>query len=195
MTSLSAVLLAGGESRRMRQDKATIPVGGILLWHRQMTLLRSIHPLEIFVSARTDPPWRPADTLFVPDSTPSRGPLSGLTAALHQTRASHLLALAIDMPLMTGSHLRLLCSFVGPDCGVIPYLRGRAEPLAALYPKESLGGMMDALDGGQFGLQSVVRQLTAAGHLTPFVVSPADERLYTNVNSPADMLRLRGAEY
>src|SRR5712691_10782146 len=62
---LSAVLLAGGESRRMGKDKATALFQGKPLWQIQIDLLRKLEPAEIFVSARTDQSWRPADVQFV----------------------------------------------------------------------------------------------------------------------------------
>src|SRR6266849_6240188 len=106
---ISAVLLAGGESHRMGKDKATLLFRGKPLWQIQLDLLRKLEPAEIFISARTDPPWRPRDVQFVADDPPSRGPLSGLTGSLARIRTSHLLVLAIDMPFMSEIHLRSLC--------------------------------------------------------------------------------------
>src|SRR5437899_11731347 len=83
---ISAVLLAGGESRRMGKDKATILVRGKPLWQIQFGLLQKLEPTEIFVSARTDPVWRPADVQFVADDPPSRGQLSGLAASVAHRR-------------------------------------------------------------------------------------------------------------
>src|SRR6266545_4998317 len=133
---ISAVLLAGGESRRMGKDKATLLFHGTPLWQTQLELLRQLEPTEIFVSARTDPVWRPADVQFVADNSPSRGPLSGLAASLAKMCTKHLLALAIDMPFMTEKYLRFLCGQIEPGCGVLPKIDNRAEPLAAIYPRE-----------------------------------------------------------
>lgn len=80
--NLSAVLLAGGESRRMGENKATLLFHGEPLWQRQLELLRKLPLVEILVSARTDPAWRPTDVDLVLDATPRHGPLSGLAAAL-----------------------------------------------------------------------------------------------------------------
>src|ERR1700736_6849847 len=98
---ISAVLLAGGESHRMGKDKATIVFRGKPLWQIQLDLLRKLELAEIFISARTDPPWRPSGMQFVSDDPPSRGPLSGLTAALAQSQTRHLPALAMHMPRMS----------------------------------------------------------------------------------------------
>src|SRR6478752_3255668 len=105
---VGAVLLAGGESRRMGRDKATVLFRGKPLWQIQLELLRKLEPAEIFVSARADPRWRPADVQFVADDQPSRGPVSGIAASLARMHTAHLLALAIDMPFMSENYLRYL---------------------------------------------------------------------------------------
>src|SRR5437868_1710194 len=106
--NLSALLLAGGESRRMGRDKASLEFRGEPLWQRQIRTLEALKPLEILVSARTQPDWLPAGRFFVPDEPPSRGPLSGLAAGLSVMRGTHLLVLGVDMPLMTEACLRAL---------------------------------------------------------------------------------------
>src|SRR5436309_12926396 len=123
---ISAVLLAGGESRRMGKDKAMLPFGGKPLWQIQLELLGKLEPVEIFVSARTDPAWRPRDVHFVADDSPSRGPLSGLAASLNLMRGTHLLALAIDMPFMSESYLRSLRLGIEHGRGVLPKIENRA---------------------------------------------------------------------
>src|ERR1700730_2192530 len=106
--NLSAVLFAGGESRRMGRDKATLEWQSRPLWEWQIEKLRALHPKNIFLSTRSDVQWRPQDVELILDSPPSRGPLSGLTAALTAIKTDHLLALAVDMPFITTEHLRHL---------------------------------------------------------------------------------------
>src|SRR5207253_6542602 len=163
--NISAALLAGGESRRMGQDKAKLIFRGKLLWEIQLDLLLKLRPKEIFISARADPPWRPAGVKFVPDRPPSRGPLSGLSATLPRIRTDHLLALAIDMPLMTENYLRLLCNLIDLGCGVLPMIGDRAEPLAAIYPKGAGIDFIAALSGSDFSLQSLTKKLVETGKL------------------------------
>ena len=184
---LSAVLLAGGKSRRMGRDKSAILFRDSPLWQRQLDILRNLEPKELFVSAQTDPPWRPVDVEFVADAQPSRGPLSGIAAALSRTAADHLLALAIDMPLMTDDYLRELFKQPQPGCGVVPMIDNRAEPLTAIYPRDALVDFIDALAGNNFSLQPLVTKLIAAGKLQPIQVSPKEQALFRNLNEPADL--------
>jgi molybdopterin-guanine dinucleotide biosynthesis protein A len=185
--NISAVLLAGGQSRRMGRDKATIPFRGKPLWQIQLDLLHKLQPAEIFVSARTDPIWRPPDLTFVPDEPPSRGPLSGLTATLARIRSSHLLVLAIDMPFMNEDHLRYLCDKIKPDRGVLPMIGNRAEPLAAIYPVEARVDFINALSGVDFSMQTLTNQLVKMGMLIVIRVPEEEQLFYRNLNEPYDL--------
>jgi molybdopterin-guanine dinucleotide biosynthesis protein A len=185
--NVSAVLLAGGESRRFGRDKATFAWKGTTLWELQLQTLRELEPLEIIISARTDPAWRPADVRFVPDAAPSRGPLSGLTAALASMRSSHLLALAIDMPLMTSLYLGSLISLVTVNSGIVPMMNGQPEPLAAIYPRAAENTVAAMLaKGSDLALRSLIGHLLRAGRMQPVAVDPNDFIFFHNVNELAD---------
>jgi molybdopterin-guanine dinucleotide biosynthesis protein A len=185
--NISAVLLAGGESRRMGRDKATLLFGGEPLWRIQLDLLRKLEPSEILISARTDPAWRPADVSFVADNPPSRGPLSGISAALARAATTHLLSLAIDMPFMNEQYLRSLYCGIEPDRGVIPVIGGRGEPLAAIYPVEAHPEFEAALSGSDFSLQKLAKELVSKDKLRVVRVTKEEEALFRNLNEPMDL--------
>src|SRR5271168_2169863 len=102
--TLSAMLLAGGLSRRMGVDKATLIIEGEPLWQRQLRTMRGLRPEALWVSARAELPWCPVGTEVVTDKMPSRGPLSGVAEGLRLLQTSHLLVVAIDLPQMTTDH-------------------------------------------------------------------------------------------
>ena len=185
--TISAVLLAGGESRRMGQNKATMLFHGTPLWKNQLDLLRAIQPVELLISAQSDPQWRPSDVQFVADEEPSRGPLGGIAAALSHITGNHLFALAIDIPFMTAAYLRRLCEQVQPGQGIVPIIDGRAEPLTAIYPREAKDQFTGALSGTDFSLQPLVRDLIAGGKLRPIEVGKDNLRLFRNLNRPQDL--------
>jgi molybdopterin-guanine dinucleotide biosynthesis protein A len=191
--NISAVLLAGGESRRMGQDKATFLFRGRPLWQIQLDLLRNLRPHEIFISARTDPPWRPNDVEFIADEAPSRGPLSGLTATLARINTGHLLALAIDMPFMTDGYLQSLRDRVEAGCGVLPIIDGRAEPMAAIYPTSADVDLVAALAGSEFSLQTITKKLIASAKLAAVPVAKAEEKFFRNLNEPSTVARYSAA--
>jgi molybdopterin-guanine dinucleotide biosynthesis protein A len=186
--TLSAVLLAGGESRRMGRDKAAIEFEGRPLWERQVEIVRALRPESIFVSARTRPSWLPDEVELLLDDPPSRGPLSGLAKALAVISTTHLIALAVDMPYMTSAQLGLLCGLVAEGQGIVPVVAGRIEPLAAIYPAEAAGDFAAAVAGTDFSLQRVVRKLAADQKVQLFSVPAEHGHFYRSVNEPGDIL-------
>ena len=184
---ISAVLLAGGESRRMGCDKAILQWRGRPLWEWQIEKLRALRPEKIFLSARSDVPWRPVNVKLLRDAPPSRGPLSGLAAALAAIKTDHLLALAVDMPFMTTENLLTLCRLVTKGIGVIPTIDGKAEPLGAIYPKEAGAVFQEALRGDNFSLQPLARKLIALNILREMPISDQARDFYKSINEPADL--------
>jgi molybdopterin-guanine dinucleotide biosynthesis protein A len=171
----------------MGVDKATFLFRGKPLWRVQLDLLRQLNPFEIFVSAKSDPEWRPHDVMFVADVPPSRGPLSGLGASMNRMHTSHLLALAIDMPFMTEKYLRSICGAIEPSRGVVAKIDNRAEPLAAVYPREAEIDFRAALAGLDFSLQNVVGHLVTSGKLLEISVTEQERPLFRNVNYMSDV--------
>jgi molybdopterin-guanine dinucleotide biosynthesis protein A len=171
----------------MGRDKATIVFRGQPLWQRQFQILQELRPAKIFTSARSAPSWWPLETELLLDEPPSRGPLSGLTIALQRMQTSHLIALAVDMPFMTSEHLRRLCSLALPGRGVVPVVDERAEPLAAIYPREVAVDFAAALAGNDFSLQSLTRSLAHAGKVQMVAIADGERDFYQSVNDPGDL--------
>ena len=53
----SAVLLAGGRSSRMGQDKAFLEIAGQMLWRRQIETLRALSPEQLMISGPPREAW------------------------------------------------------------------------------------------------------------------------------------------
>jgi molybdopterin-guanine dinucleotide biosynthesis protein A len=185
--TFTGVLLAGGLSRRMGRDKATLDFQGTPLWSRQIDLLRLLSLETILISSRSAPPWAPTDIEVLLDRPPSRGPLSGISAALFQIRSSHLLALAVDLPQLTTEHVRKILSLVRPGQGVVPFNQDHYEPLMAVYPREAASMAQEALQSDEFSLQSFVRELKQENLLLQYIVAPEETSQYRNLNGPEDL--------
>ena len=186
-TKLTGLLLAGGLSSRMGHDKATLLIDDQPLWARQMAVLRQLRPEAIFISARVAPDWAPPDAKVLLDFPPSRGPLSGIAAALAKLRGSHLLALGVDLVDMSSEHLAKLRDMTEPGRGVIPRHRDHLEPVAAIYPREAASLAQKALALQDVSLHSFAGELLREGFLREYAVTPEEAGLYVNLNTPEDL--------
>lgn len=121
----------------MGRDKAWISYQGQPLIARQIELVRSLGPVEVFVSGRADTDYEELGCPVVTDANPNLGPLAGILEALLRASADRVLVLAVDMPHMTREALAWLLSMANGERGVVPKAGGRLEPLAAVYPSNA----------------------------------------------------------
>jgi molybdopterin-guanine dinucleotide biosynthesis protein A len=88
---------------------------------------------------------------------------------------------------MTEKYLRSFCHAIEPGRGVIAKINNRAEPLAAVYPREAEIDFCAALAGSDFSLQNIVRHLVTSGKLRAISVTEEERRLFRNVNNMSDV--------
>jgi molybdopterin-guanine dinucleotide biosynthesis protein A len=192
--NFSAVILAGGQSSRMGRDKATVELGGQTLLARQIALARNVGATEFFVSGRVGMEYGVTTARILTDRFANAGPLAGIERALAEMSTAHLLVLAVDMPRLTAELLQKLAQVCGIECGAVPQIRSRIEPLAAFYPRRAhdLAARMlteERSNSAQRtpGPTDFARQGVAAGLLRLVPLSGAEAELFANVNSPADL--------
>ena len=182
----SAVILAGGRSRRMQRDKAFLPWRGATLLERQVRLVRKLVPAEILISGREDADY---DALGLPvllDRFAGLGPLAGVERALAEAHSPLLLVLAVDLPDMTADFLRGLAACCHTGRGVVPRTRPGLEPLAAFYPRAMQPIATAMLQAGQAAMTEFIRRGVEAGLLEEWACPPADEARFRNWNDPED---------
>lgn len=155
--NFSAVILAGGKSSRMGQDKAWLQINGESLLARQIRLVREVGAGEIFISGRANVDYSRFDCRVLHDRLVDAGPIGGIESALAACSSSLLLVLAVDMPKMQVELLRELASRCSENVGAIPRVNGKIEPLAAFYPRLATGLIAELLSASwqnQFGRES-----------------------------------------
>lgn len=178
---VSGIVLAGGASRRMGQNKAELVLNGKTLLQHQVDKLRALGIEEIMLSGAGCPTL--SGTRIVPDEFPGKGPLAGLHACLKAARHPACLVLSVDVPLVPASALAHLCRAHRTD-GVTVLCRGeREEPLIAVYDRSAAVPMQAMLERGEYA----VRKLRNAVPWDCFrYLGP--EELLINCNRPEDFI-------
>lgn len=140
MDDVAGILLAGGRSRRMGSDKASLEWHGSTLARRAAGLLaRCAEPPVIVVCAPDQAlPALPDWVQVVRDPEPGLGPLAGLATglAVAGTRAEAAVVCAVDAPLAHPAVLDALLGALGTSPAVVPVRDGRPQPLFAVYRTE-----------------------------------------------------------
>ncbi|HEY1728651.1 MAG TPA: molybdenum cofactor guanylyltransferase [Candidatus Baltobacteraceae bacterium] len=185
---IGVVILAGGGATRLPK-KLELEAGGVPMLVRVYRNV-SVGRKTYISCAGSFSPHLDAllDCPMVVDRWPGRGPLGGLVSTMEVMETPLVFAVAGDAPFIDSTFIdRLANVWEAGDEAVVPAHPGktgkRLEPLAALYDRAAfLREGTKALGSSNESLHATVAHM----HIREFPVSREDERLFTNVNTPAD---------
>lgn len=184
---LSAVILAGGESRRMGCDKAWLETGGRSLISRAVAMLLETGVDEIFISGRAGVDYAIFGCPILCDLQPGLGPLGGIERALSEAHCPMVLVVAVDLPNLTPEFVGKLVQHCRPAVGALPLREGRIEPLAAIYPRRCHDIVRDCLADRRLSARGFAEACLREQAVRCFDVEAADADCFLNWNSPSDI--------
>ena len=156
ITDCTALILAGGDSSRMGQDKAGLLLEGTTLLQRVTATMQGVFP-KVIVSVRQ--PRAEVALQQVCDTEADGGPLAGLVAGLAQVETTWMFAVACDMPFIQPAVITRMAELCGEQQAVVPMIDGHPQPLFAFYAKQALPVMRDASVSGEKRVRAVLKQL------------------------------------
>ncbi len=155
------VIQAGGESRRMGQDKALVPFLGQPLIERILERIRGLAD-EILVTTNNPGAFQFLGVPLYPDLVPDRGALGGLYTALSAASHPSVGVVACDMPFLNPDLLafeRKNLIETKADI-VIPETSSGLEPFHAVYRRSTcLEPVKSALDAGKWRVDAWFNQI------------------------------------
>jgi len=185
----TAIVLAGGQSRRMGEDKALLPVDGKPMVERVVDSLRP-HFSEILVSTNSPERYEFLGLDMVPDRVPDQGPMMAVASSLERASNDLCFVAACDVVRPPAAlMIELLRQARGGAQVVVPVdAKDRYEPLFGVYRRSARGVMTEALNRG-------ARQLFGVyDHLETVVLPLPDGERVENVNTRPEYEALGGTE-
>jgi len=184
-SEVTGIVLAGGKSRRMGADKGLMVFRGKPLVQYSIDLL-SLFCDRILISSN-NPAYNSFGYELVADQIAGAGPMGGIAACLGKSSTELNLVLSCDMPLADPVIFQTLLKLSGDFTFVVPLDDiGRAEPLCAVYKKDSLLIMQKQLAVQSYRMTELyknapVRLVTPDEYPIPF-----HEKWFMNLNTLKD---------
>jgi molybdenum cofactor guanylyltransferase len=192
--SVSGVILAGGESRRMGRDKRGVGVGGRPLLQIAVDLVSAVAD-EVLISCRRDnqpdPSLLEGRSVRLIFDARGAGPLAGLEAALMACRHELAIVTPVDMPALTVHVLSSLLDAAQAQPkthGAVFVIESALVPFPGAYRRSILPVVSAQLDAGAFRVHDTLNRLDLVG--LPAPLDRDARRFFMNVNTPADLERV-----
>lgn len=179
-----AVILVGGQSRRMGSDKAMLPCGGKPMAQLLIDRYRA-SGFEVAVSVDVAGRFALADATELPDSFPGQGPLNGLYAAFTRTDADCVFLTGTDLPGGDPALAKRLRELLGEaDACLIRRADGTLETMFGVYTRRCLPEVERCLRAGRRAmlapLDTLQLRLVEEAELPEWDL----QRVLRNVNTP-----------
>ncbi|MFQ5794255.1 MAG: molybdenum cofactor guanylyltransferase [Candidatus Bipolaricaulia bacterium] len=206
LPDLSAVILAGGQSRRIGQgDKAFLKLAGQRLIDR---VIRAVEPLctEVIIVTNTPAQYQGLGTRLVEDILPGKGALGGMYSGLQAAHRPLSLIVACDMPFLNQPLIRYMARLasdsdhdaviprVGKDeesgSGSATARERHLHPLYAIYRKTCLPAMEAAIEQNDLLTIAFLPAIRARFVEVEEIARFDPRRLsFFNINTPQDWER------
>lgn len=168
----SVAIQAGGQSRRMGQDKALLPFLGRPLIERVIQRVTSLGE-ELIITTNNPGDYLEFNLPLHTDLLPGQGALGGLYTALSVCQFPVVIVVACDMPFVNAgilaSSVKML--HLSDTDVVIPHTEEGYEPFHAVYRRETC---LPAVEGAIISGEKRLISWFPAMKITPF---PEDELL------------------
>ncbi len=158
----TALIVCGGESRRMGQSKAHLPFGDETMLERVVRIVSPLVEEVVLLTSKVyEVPELPYDVTELPDRVEKQGPAAalyeGLKYVTNWSEAS--VVLGCDLPLVTAESIEFLFAELNHFDAVIPRFEGFPQPLAAVYANAALEPIENILHSGNHRLLSCIEGL------------------------------------
>jgi molybdopterin-guanine dinucleotide biosynthesis protein A len=183
--TLYGLVLAGGESRRMGQDKALLLRDGKSQLEYVATLLADVTD-RTFVSTRAEQRGERERGQYdqIVDRYENMGPIAGIMSAMDEFPTADWLVVACDLPNIDTATLRFLIASQSVDT---PFTAFRSssdelpEPLCAIYKSGSREVIQEFIEDGIRCPRKIL--IRANTHL----LDQPNPAALDNINTPADL--------
>lgn len=196
MLQKSAVILAGGFSRRFGRDKGLVALAGKPLILHVIDRVSKVAD-EVLVAVSSEEQKNKFETILeekanlVIDKDDSQSPLVGAITGFENANAEYSLLLPCDTPLVSTQIVQFLLDMCTNRSAAIPrWPSGYIEPLQAVYRTESaLTAAKTALKQGKMNMRSMIANLRGVRYVSTMVLEQLEPDLLTffNVNTPQDL--------
>jgi len=156
---MTGLILAGGKSSRMGQEKAQMPVAGVPVLRRILDVFERLFD-EILIITNRKGRFAIYGYPELVDLIPDCGPLGGIYTGLHFAKSEKVFVASCDLPFIKDSSVALLIKEADGYDIVVPDIGGILHPLHAVYDRRCMPYIMERIHN---------RRLDIAGFITEAV--------------------------
>lgn len=186
MDNLTGIILAGGQSSRMGQDKGLTKLNGKPLIQYTIDTLKRIE-IPIMIVAN-DSSYERFGQRVVKDCHVNKGPVGGIHSGLHNTGTEANIILGCDAPFIPSTLIQYLISYQSNSVTIVQ-LKDKLYPLIGYYNRSVLPYFENAIKHDQLKLTKLCSDLEST--ILDLSDHPEfnDPKFFENINTREELER------
>ena len=186
----TGIILSGGKSKRMGENKAFLKIEGIPIILRIYHLFQELFNETIIVTDQKDL-YRDLDVKIYNDLIPNKGALGGLYTGLFFSSSFYSFIVACDMPFLNESVIHYLINHLDDHDVIIPQTKDGLQPLHAFYSKRCLEPIKHLLNQGRVKILDFfpLIKMKIINEIDFISLDPL-KKSFINVNTPEELILL-----
>jgi len=191
---MTSIILAGGKSLRLGQNKALQVIEGKSFIQHVVDRLAIISTEIIIATAHGEeiPCSSAVRIKTVADIYPGKGPLVGIYSGLIASSDLRAIVVGCDTPFLSVGLLEYMTQISSIFDVVVPRMKEKVEPLCAVYSKSCIAPMQRLLEQNELRIYKLF-SMVKAKYVEEDEINRFDPEHLTffNINSQADLYRAR----
>lgn len=190
-SDITGVILCGGKSSRMNNDKALLELNESTLIEIIFNKLKNIFQ-DVLISANDVEKYKFLKAKIIKDIYTDRGPLAGIHSALKNSESVKIFVTACDIPLVPTELISYLLKHNSNKEIILPKFKDRIQLLCGIYSKSIIPAIERIFNladrkGAMFELMEFVP--TEIIEVDEFEFVNSD--IFLNVNTPEDFDKIK----
>jgi molybdenum cofactor guanylyltransferase len=191
----TGIILSGGKSIRMGENKAFIEIDGVPIIRRIHNLFKELFQ-EIIIVTNQKELFSNFEAKIYSDIFPNKGVLGGLYTGIFFSTFNFSFCVACDMPFIKKSLVQYLLNHIKEEDVIVPQTKDGLQPLHAIYSKNCLEPIKKVIEQGKYKITDIYDLVKVKIiQENEFISFDPMRKSFINVNTPVELLSLRREKY
>jgi len=184
---VTGIILSGGKSTRMGENKAFIELEGVPIVRRIYTLFKELFQ-EVIIVTNQQELFKNFDSKIYSDLIPNQGALGGLYTGLFFSTFQYSFCVACDMPFIKKALVQYIINHIEGEDVIVPRTEDGLQPLHAIYSKNCLDPIKIIMEQGKYKIIDFYNQVNVKiVEEKEFTVLDPLRESFINVNTPDEL--------
>ena len=191
---MTGIILAGGTSKRIGENKAFLRIGEKYCIERVIQKLKAVFNPVLIVTPYPSS-YHHLGVRVVQDTLDRKGALGGIFTGLLAAGDRYSFVCGCDMPFLNTILLRAMGDMLRDYDILVPFVEGFSEPLHSIYSKNCLEAIKNHFDRADFKIKSFFPEVRCI-YISEYQVRKHDPDLlsFFNLNTSRMLPRAQGLQ-